>query len=73
MSTAANFRILSAARFANPERMTGRTPLDISGAKNYTSMANALKYGVNAVVKNKDGKNFVVAEGPNGQLQHVTV
>jgi hypothetical protein len=72
MSTA-NFRILSAARFTNTERMTGRTPLDVSGAKNYTSMANAIKYGVPTVVKEKDGKNFVVIEGPNGQMRHHTI
>jgi len=72
MSTA-NFRILSAARFNDTNRMTGRSPLDVSAAKNYTSMANAIKYGVPAVVKEKDGKNFVVVEGPNGQMRHITL
>lgn len=71
-----SYRILSAARFANMQKMTGRTPLDITaGAKNYKTLDTAIKSGIPLVVNkdNRDGHNYIVIEGPNGQLHHRTV
>lgn len=72
-----SFRILSAAKFANIQKMTGRVPLDISAvaSKSFKSLDTAIKSGIPLVVNKsaRDGKNWLVIEGPNGQLVHQTV
>lgn len=72
-----SYRILSAAKFANIQKMTGRSPLDISAVstKNYKTLDTAIKSGIPLVVNKsaRDGKNFIVIEGPNGQYTHQTV
>lgn len=71
-----SYRILSAAKFANIQKMTGRSPLDITAAsKNFKTLDTAEKSGIPLVVSksNRDGHNFIVIEGPNGQLHHRTI
>lgn len=61
-----------AAHFANPVKMTGRTDLGVC-PKNFKTLETALKLGVPSLVKMKDGKNFVVILGPNGECHHRTI
>lgn len=72
-----SFRILSAARFANITKMTGRTALEVSAvsAKSYKTLDSAVRSGLPQIV-NKDSRRgdvFVVIEGPNGQFAHRTI
>ena len=63
---------VSAARFHNINKMTGRTDLG-KAPKNFTSLETAEKLGIPSLVKNRDGNNFCVILGPNGQIHHRTV
>lgn len=69
-----SFRILSAARFANTLKMTGRTALEVSAvaSKNYKTLDSAIRSGLPQIVSkdHRRGDVFVVIEGPNGQLAH---
>jgi hypothetical protein len=63
---------VSAARFNNIQKMTGRTDLG-KAPKNFTSVETAEKIGIPSLVKNRDGNNFCVILGPNGQCHYRTV
>lgn len=59
------------ARYDNIQNFTGRT--EIGRSKEYKSLSAVVQHGVNGLVKERDGKNFVVILGPNGMCQHRTI
>lgn len=63
--------IVSAARYNNINTFTGRT--DLGKSKPYKTLAAANQHGVSSLVKSRDGNNFVVILGPEGQCQHKIV
>lgn len=61
----------TAAHYTNLKNFTGRKELGRS--KEYKTEQAAKQFGVKALVKERDGNNFVVIMGPKGHLSHLTV
>lgn len=62
---------VAAARFKNMQRMTGRT--DLGKSKEYKTLAAAVQHGISGLVKERDGHNFCVILGPQGQCHYRTI